>query len=191
MMIQRAAILALLLPGLALAGWKPVEASKLVGPGKGDFSIQLPEDWLYDTSSNSLSASHDGPALNYISVAITSHKKAFKDAKKESTPKSSPEDLAEDYIAELQAGPNAMRDLVVVSNEPTELAGKPAFRVHLKYRAPESDGGAQMESVAIGTALDKGVMLATYQAPSIHYFQRWITKFDAAAQSITLSAPPK
>ena len=84
-----------------------------------------------------------------------------------------------------------MRDLVVVSNEPTELASKPAFRVHLKYRAPESGGGAQMESVAIGTALDKGVMLATYQAPSIHYFQRWITKFDTAAQSITLSAPPK
>lgn len=190
-MIQCAAILALLLPGLALAGWKPVEASKLVGPGKGDFSIQLPEDWLYDTSSNSLSASHDGPALNYISVAITPHKKAFKNAKKESTPKSSPEDLAEDYIAELQAGPNAMRDLVVVSSEPTELAGKPAFRVHLKYRAPESDGGAQMESVAIGTALDEGVMLATYQAPSIHYFQRWITKFDTAAQSITLPAPPK
>ena len=47
--------------------------------------------------------------LNEISVAIFPHKKAFEDAKKESTPKSAPEDLAEDYIAELQAGPTALR----------------------------------------------------------------------------------
>jgi hypothetical protein len=190
-MIRCAAILALLLPGLAVAGWESVEASKRVGPGKADFSVQLPEDWLYDTSRHSLDASHDGMGLNRISVAITPHKKTFKSAKKESTPKSAPEDLAEDYIAELQTGPHAVRDLIVVSNEPAELAGKPAFRVHLKYRAPESTGGAAMESVAIGTALDSGVMLATFEAPSIHYFERWISKFDAAASSITLSPPPK
>src|SRR5277367_2230885 len=152
-MIRCAAILALLLPGLAVAGWDSVEASRRVGPGKGDFSIQLPENWLYDTSRHSLTASHDGVGLNCISIAIIPHKKVFKNTKKESTPKSSPEDLAENYIAELQAGPNAVRSLVVVSNEPAELAGKPAFRVHFKYRAQESAGGAQMESVAIGTAL--------------------------------------
>jgi len=190
-MIRHAAILAILLPGLAVAGWESVEASKRVGPSKGDFSIQLPRDWLYDRSRHALDASHDGMGLNRISVAITPHKKAFQNAKKESTPKSAPEDLAESYIAELQTGPHAMRDLVVVSNEPAELAGKPAFRVHLKYRTPESTGGAAMESVAIGTALDSGVMLATFEAPSIHYFERWIGKFDAAANSITLSRPPK
>jgi hypothetical protein len=47
-----------------------------------------------------------------------------------------------------------------------------------------------MESVAIGTALDGGVMLATFEAP-IHYFERWIGKFDVAANSMTLSPPPK
>jgi hypothetical protein len=184
-------MLALLLPGLACAGWKPVDPSKPVGPGKADFSVLLPDGWLYDTSSNSLSASHDGIGLNQISIAITAHKKAFKEAKKESTPKTTPEDLAEDYIAELHAGPNALNDLVVLSNEPAELAGKPAFRLHLKYRAPQSAGGAQMESVTIGTALETGVMLATYQAPSIHYFDRWIANFDTAAGSLSLSAPPK
>ncbi len=190
-MIRCAAILAILLPGLAVAGWEPVEASKRVGPSKENVSFQLPEDWLYDSSRHSLDASHDGMGLNRISVAITPHKKAFKNAKKESTPKSTPEDLAEDYIAELQTGPNAVRDLLVVSNEPAELAGKPAFRVHLKYRAAESTGGAAMESVAVGTALDTGVMLATFEAPSIHYFERWISQFDAVANSITLSPAPK
>jgi hypothetical protein len=179
------------LPGLAVAGWESVEASKRVGSGKGDFSLQLPDTWLYDSSRHSLDASHDGVGLNRITVAITPYKKTFKNAKKESTPKSAPEDLAEDYIAELQAGPNAVRDLVVVSNEPAQLAGRPAFRVHVKYRAQELAGGAEMESVAVGTALDNGVMLATFEAPSIHYFERWIREFDAVAVSITLLPPPK
>jgi hypothetical protein len=189
-MIRYTALIALLLPVLAFAGLKTVDASKPVGPGKADFSVQLPEDWLYDSSSNALTASHDGPDLNFISISILPHKKAFKDAKKVSTPKSAPEDLAEDYIAELQTGPNALRELVVVSNEPAELAGKAAFRVHVKYRAAESTGGAEMEAVAFGAALDNGVMLASYRAPSIHYFGRWIANFEAAEKSITLSAPP-
>lgn len=190
-MIRFAAILALLLPGLALAGWKTVEASKPVGPGKAQFSAQLPKDWLYDSSSNELTASHDGPGLNQISIAILPHKKAFKDIKKVSNAKSAPEDLAEDYIAELQAGPHAVRELVVVSNEPAELAGKPAFRVHLKYRTAESAGGAPMETVSFGATLESGVLLASFQAPSIHYFDTWIAQFEATAKSITLSRPPK
>jgi hypothetical protein len=190
-MIRCVAALALLLPSLAVAGWESVEASKRVGSGKGDFSLQLPETWLYDSSRHSLDASHDGVGLNRITVAITPFKKTFKNAKKESTPKSAPEDLAEDYIAELQAGPNAVRDLVVVSNEPAQLAGRPAFRVHVKYRTQAFAGGAEMESVAVGTALDSGVMLATFVAPSIHYFERWVGEFNAVAGSITLLPPPK
>lgn len=190
-MIRCIATLALLLPSLAFAGWESAEASKRVGSGKGDFSLQLPETWLYDSSRHSLDASHDGVGLNRITVAITPYKKTFKNSKKQSTANSAPEDLAEDYIAELQAGPNAVRDLVVISNEPAQLAGRPAFRVHVKYRAQEIAGGAAMESVAIGTALDSGVMLATFEAPSVHFFERWIREFNSAAGSITLLPPPK
>jgi len=100
-----------------------------VGPRKGGFSrSSFPKTGCTTRPAHSLDASHDGMGLNRISIG--NHpptKKAFKNAKKESTPKSAPEDLAEDYIAELQAGPHAVRDLVVVSNEPAELAGKPAF----------------------------------------------------------------
>src|SRR3974390_1764983 len=179
-MIRCATLIALLLPGIAFAGFKPVDPSKPVSPGKANFSVQLPEDWLYDSSSDALDASHDGLGLNHISIAIMPHKKVFKDTKKVSTPKSAPEDLAEDYIAELQAGPHAVHELAVISNEPAELAGRPAFRIHVKYRAAESTGGAQMEAVVFGTALENGVMVATYTAPSIHYFGRWIANFEAA-----------
>jgi len=190
-MIRYATILVVMLPGLACAGWKPVDASKPVSPGKAGFSVVLPEDWLYDTDSNSVSASHDGPPLNGIYIQIAPHKKVFRDSKKVSTPQTTPEDLAEDFIADVQVGPGALPDVVVVSNEPAELAGKPAFRVHLRYRAQESSGGAQIESVTLGTALESGVMLASYRAPSIHFFGRWVAVFDEAAKSITLITPPK
>jgi hypothetical protein len=190
-MIRYVVPITFLLPALAFAGLKTVDASKPVGPGKADFLVQFPQDWLYDSSSNALTASHDGPGLNHISIEILPFKKVFRDTKKVSTPKSAPEDLAEDYIAELQAGPHALRELVVVSNEPAELAGKAAFRIHFKYRAAESSGGAQMEAIVFGTALESGVMLASYRAPSIHYFERWIANFEATAKSITLSTPPK
>jgi hypothetical protein len=189
-MIRRLALLAILLPGFALS-WELVDASKRVGPSKGDFSLQLPDDWLCDTSRHSLEASHDGPGLNHVSIAIPSHKAVFKNSKKVSTPASTPEDLAEDYIAEVQTGPTAVRSLEVLSNEPTELAGKPAFRVHLRYRAADTAGGAAMESVAIGTALKDGVLLARFEAPSIHYFERWVNQFDAAAKTLTLTPAPK
>lgn len=190
-MTRIVALLALWLPCVALAGWKEAAEAKPVGPGNGGFSVQLPAGWLYETSSRSVSASRDGVAVDSIVVEITPHKKAFKDAKKVSNAQSPPEDLAEDYIAERQAGPHALRDLVVVSNEPVELAGKPAFRVHITYRAPDAAGGAPMEAVTFGTALDKGILLATYQAPAIHFFPRWLDAFEATAKSVSLAAPPK
>jgi hypothetical protein len=190
-MIRSVLVLILWLPGLALAGWKPVDETKLNVSGKGTFSVQLPGGWLYESSSNLISASRDGTPLESITIEITPHKKAFKDAKKESNAKSAPEDLAEDFLAERQAGPKALRDLVVVSNEPAELAGKPAFRVHITYRAPESNGGAPMEAVTLGTALEKGILLATYQAPAIHFFARWLPDFNDIAKSVSLNGPPK
>lgn len=189
-MIRRLAILVIVFPTLAM-GWQTVEPSKRVGPSKGDFSLQLPDGWLYDTSRHTIEASHDGPGLNHVSVAIPSHKEVFKNTKQRSTPTSTPEDLAEHYLAEMQTGPNALRGLVVLTNEPAELVGRPAFRVHYKYRAPEASGGAVMESVAIGTALSGGVLLATFDAPSLHYFGRWVGAFDVASGSITLSPAPK
>lgn len=188
-MSHRAALFAILLPGLALA-WDSVEVNKRVGPSKGDFSIQLPADWLWDGSRHSIESSHDGPGLNHLSVAVISQKDMFKNTKKRLTPTTSPEDLAEDYIAEIQTGPQAMQNLTVLTNEPAELAGKPAFRLHLKYRVP-SVGNATMESVVVGTALAKDVLLATFEAPSLHYFERWADQVDEAVRSITLSPPPK
>jgi len=189
-MIRSLSLLALLVPGLALA-WKPVEAGKPVSPGKGVFAVQLPAGWLYDTSSNSVLASHDGTVLDQITILITPHAKAFKAAKKPSSPTALPEDLAESYVENLQADQGAVRDVTLLSTEPAELAGRPAFRVHLKFRAPDNQGGAVIEMTTLGTALESGLLLAVYRAPSIHYFERRLGEFDAAAKTITLVGAPQ
>ena len=189
-MMRRMLVLAVLAPALALA-WNPTEDAKPVSPGKGGFSVQFPLGWLCDTSSSSVVASHDGVMLNSITVSLTPHKNAFKAAKKPSSPTAAPEDLAESYVANLQAPGSTLRELVTLATEPAELAGRPAFRVHLKYRIPESQGGAEIEEVTVGTPLESGLMLATYRAPALHYFPRWLTEFEAAVKTIALVAPPK
>jgi hypothetical protein len=188
-MTRRFLMLAVLVPGLAFA-LKPVESAKPVSPGKGEFQAQLPPGWIYDTSRNAITAWHDGPLLNQIVVSIIPHKDAFKNAKRLSTPTTAPEDLAESYVANLQAGPAALHDVVVIASDPAELAGRPAFRVLLKYHAAEIESGAEMEICTLGVALDSGVMLATFRAPMIHFFERSLPDFEAAAKSIELIAPP-
>ena len=188
-MIRRHLALAVLVPGLALA-WAPTEPNKLVSPGHGGYAVQFPAGWLCDTKSDSVIASHDGLLLNSITVSVTAHKDVFKAAKKPSSPSAAPEDLAESYVANLQSGPGAVQDVVLLGTEPAELVGRPAFRVHLKYRASPSQGSAEIEEVTLGTPLDSGLMLATYRAPAIHFFARWLGEFEAAIQSVVLVAPP-
>ena len=77
-------------------------------------------------------------------------------------PDAAPEDLAESFVADLQTRKGAVRDLVVLATEPAEIAVKPGFRVHLKYRAP-----------------------------AIHYFQKSLDQFEGVAKSVEVSAPPK
>lgn len=189
-MIRRVLMLTVLVPAVA-AALTPVESGKPVSPKKELFAVQMPSGWLYDTASMTVSASRDGEMLDNIIVQILPHKTAFKDAKKLSTPTTAPEDLAESYIAELQAGPAALRDVVVISTDPAELAGKPAFRVLFKFRAPESAGGAEIEMCTLGTALDSGVMLAMFRAPAIHYFDARFGDFEAAVKTVQLTEPKK
>jgi hypothetical protein len=189
-MTRRVLLLAVLVPAVALA-FKPVESGKPIAPGNGVFAVQPPQGWLYDTSRSTITATRDGVSLDSIAVEIVPHKKAFKDAKKTSTPTTPPEDLAESYIADLQAGQGALHDVVVISTDPAELAGKPAFRVVLKFRAPESAGGAEIEMCTVGTALADGVMLAIFRAPAIHFFDAHVAEFDAAVKTIELLPPKK
>lgn len=178
----------LCLPGLALA-WKPVADGQPVALGQSGITAGLPASWVFDTTSSSVVATRDGPLLESISVSLTPHNKAFKAAKKPSSPTAAPEDLAEAYVANLQTDKNALREVTVLATDPADLAGHAAFRVHLRYRLAEHNSGAQMEEVTVGTPLAAGLLLVTFRAPAIHFFESHLADFEAVLGSVVVGPP--
>jgi hypothetical protein len=183
-------LIAALVPALALA-WKPVEDAHPVGPSKGIIEVQFPAGWAYDTSSSAVTGTRDGPLLDSIAISLLPHKSAFKGAKKPSSPSAAPEDLAESYVANLQAGTQAYEAVSVLATDPDQLLGRPAFRLHLRYRLPAQMGGALIEEITVGTALDSGLLLATYRAPALHYFAARLPDFEATLKTAAVPRPPK
>jgi hypothetical protein len=188
--MKRIALLGMLLvSATAVAGWKVVEPGTVATASSAGFSVQPPSGWVYDTGSRHVVAARNGVLLDALRVSLLSHKTAFKALKKPSTADALPEDLAESYVANLQAE-GTYQEVQLVSIEPAELGGRPAFRVRLTYRLPDALGGARMEQVAIGTALKEGLLLATYEGPRIHFFEASLPAAEEALRSVTL-APGK
>jgi hypothetical protein len=187
---MRSIVLAVMLltSATATAGWKVVEPGTIATAGSGGFSVQPPAGWVYDTGSRHVAAARNGILLDGLRVTLIPHKSAFKAIKKPSTPASLPEDLAETYVANMQA--EGATEVLLISVDPAEIAGRPAFRAHLTYRLPAGLGGARMEQVAFGTALPEGLLLATFEGPQIHFFQQSLPAAEEALQTVTL-APGK
>lgn len=176
-------------PASALA-WEAVQPGTPATMRKGGWAIQFPEGWIQDVAANSVTASRDGALLNSITLAVVPHKSAFAASKRKSSADALPEDLAESYVANLQAD-KTISDVELVASDPAELGGKPAFRVHVRFRLPELQGGARIEQVTVGAPLPQGLLLATFRAPAIHYFGKWLPAFDAALPSVAYVPAPE
>ena len=179
-------VMLLLFSTTASAGWKVVEPGMVATAGSGGFSLQPPSGWVYDTGSRHVVAARNGVLLDGLRVTLIPHKSTFKAVKKPSTPESLPEDLAETYVANLQAE-GTVSEVQLISIDPAEFAGRPAFRVHLTYRLPVGLGGARMEQVALGAVLPGGLLLATFDGPRIHFFEQSWPAAEEALRTVTLS----
>ena len=163
------------------------DSGATVAPRKGGCTIDLPAGWNYDTASLTVLASYDGPLLGSILLQMKPHKDAFKAIKKASSPEALPEDLAESFLANFQAGGTAS-EVEVVSIEPAELAGQPAFRLHLRYRLPEAASGARVEQIVLGTPTPRALLLLEYKAPALHFFAKSLPVFEEVAKTVALQA---
>lgn len=175
----------LLVPVTALA-WTMVEPGVVAVPKKAAFTVQLPSGWLYDTAAGVVIASRDGALLNEIRVVLAPHDQVFKNIKKKSSADALPEDLAELYVESLHAN-KGVHDIEVLSTEPADLAGRPAFRVHIRYRIPEEMGGATFERVTVGTPLPAGLLLAYFEAPQLYQYPKWEPAFEESLKTITVA----
>jgi hypothetical protein len=147
-------------------------------------AVDIPSDWVYDTTKYGVVASRDGPLLEAVTVRVIPHKEAFAAAKRASSDQLPPEDLAESYLANLQAGDSPTTGVRVLETTPADVAGQPGFRIHLRYRTATDPSGVEMEQIAVGTALPSGLLLATFDAPALHYFGQYLAAFDAMVATL-------
>lgn len=188
--MTRRSLILLLLPLLVAIGiaapapalaWKLVaEATPFVHKTSG-YSVQFPVGWRWSKSpfGPDTIATRDGPALQVIGVDFRNHRNAFSALKQDSSPDMAPQELAQRLVADATAR-NALTNVEILSDQPTMLAGRPAFRVHMAYTATVETAGLRYEEIIVGANSPQGLFIIRYAAPKLHYFARGLPEFENA-----------
>lgn len=187
MTLRHTLTLGLLLVSLsACTPWTRVDQASRVETKRSDYSLSLPLGWVKNTTTgNDLFITRDGPALNYILVNRQPHDTKLPRTKRETRADMLPHEMAELILAEWK-GNEATANLEVLANTPAFLGGKPAARVHIRYK---NERGLPIERILIGMVDAKGRLFLVYEAPAIVYFQRSLAEFEAMAASLLFQMP--
>lgn len=174
-------------PALA---WKLAEDGQRFEHKASGYSIQFPAGWRYQKMAfgDESLATRDGPWLQAIYVDFRKHKKAFPGLKKDATPDMMPQELAEKLVADFTIS-RGLQNMQVLSDQPTELAGLPAFRLHLAYRTAVDAGSVRYEEYVVGANSPQGIFVIHYRAPVLHYFARDVEAYEQSLASFAIAAP--
>jgi hypothetical protein len=163
----------LILSLIALTGcqglWTRIDATSVAY--KGDhYAVDLPTDWVRLQQNKIMLTTRDGIGVQSITFGFREHDKAFEETKQKSTPDMLPSDLADRYIAELRAADeHGLPSLEVISNRPAMIDGRLGFELHLQFL---NDDGLRYERLVSGFTNETGFFVISYQAPSLHFFER-------------------
>jgi len=163
----------LVLALVALAGcqglWTRIDATSVAY--KGDhYAVDLPTDWVRMQKNKIMLTTRDGAGVQSITFGFHEHAEAFEETEQESTPDMLPSELAGRYIAELRAADeHGLPSLEVLANRPATIDGTLGFELHLRFL---SDDGLSYERLVSGYANEAGFSVISYQAPSLHFFER-------------------
>jgi hypothetical protein len=155
-------------------------------PAKGVFEFRAPDQWKVNPDTNSVQATRDGVPLETMRIVLRTHPSAFPKSRQVSTRRSTPAELADRYVAELQA--TELPELQVIDVSSTEtLAGQPAFRVRYAFRLPTEPNATHMAGVTIGTAVRQGLLLAEFSAPQLKFFAETLPAFETSARTVVVA----
>ena len=182
MTLRRAFAIGLMLASLAACTpWARVDQGSRTETRRDDFSLDLPVGWVKRTANgNDFFVTRDGPALNYIVVKREPHDRKLPGTKRTTRADMLPHEIAEIAIAEWKST-EATANLEVLSNTLAMLGGKPAARVHIRYR---NERGLPLERIMVSLFDAKGRLSVVYEAPAIVYFQRGLADFEAMVASV-------
>lgn len=166
--------------------WEPVKVGRPTRLSAARIEMRLPPGWLTQGDSLYVLASRDGPPLELIEIRLLVPAEAAKLLKQPFHEDMDPQDLSEAYARALVSGDGEHEEVRIDSNEPTTLAGRAGFRVHLHYRAAQGSSAYPplMEQLVYAAATHEGLLLASLEAPQLHYFSSCVTAFEAVVGSI-------
>lgn len=166
----------------ACAPWERVADSNAAFTGKkGDYSLTQPAGWVRRTAgADDLFLTRDGPALDVIVVSRQPHDKKLPGTKRETRADMLPIELAELAIAEWKSG-GETESMELVSNTPASVGGKPAARLHIRWK---NERGLPIDRLSYVLVDANGRLSFIYQAPAIVYFERGLPAFEAMVQSV-------
>lgn len=163
-----ASLLAALLAGCA-DSWKRVDDAGIHFTDQ-HYTLDLPNGWVRANVFQTLYVTRDGVGIQHISVHFAKHEKAFENTEQDADPDLLPAELADRYIAEMKTtGDNGLPSLEVLSNLPASVDGHDAFQLHLRF---VNHDGLRYERIVHGFTTDAGFYTVTYQAPTLHFFER-------------------
>jgi len=179
-----------LLAGMAVAlpalAWKIVMDGQPFTHKASGYSIQYPAGWRYIKFGDESIATRDGPCMQRIYVDFRKHKKAFRALGKDATPEMMPQELAEKIVAEMEAA-GSLQNMQLLTNEPTTLAGRPAFKVHVSFRNAVDAGSVRYEAIVVGANSPQGIFLVGYIGSVFNYFARDVETYDKALETFAIA----
>lgn len=176
----------------ALAAWKLVAEGETFTHEKSGYSIQYPPGWRWVKMpfGDETLATRDGAPLQAISVDFRKHKKAFRALNQDSTPDLMPLELAEKIVAEATQA-RSLQNVEILSDEPTEVSGRPGFRLLIAYRTTVDAGSLRYREVVVGANSPQGIFIVSYRAPTLHYFDRDLAAFEKSLATFTITDKSK
>lgn len=177
----RFSALLLLLALSACTPWSAVNPDSRSITVANDYTLEAPTGWVrrnYDIYDFFLS--RDGPLLNFIAATRDKHDRELARTKRTTRADLLPQEVAELVIAEQKAG-GARGAFMVISNRPASIGGKPAVRVHTRWK---TERGLPIERLTYALVDQKGRLAFIYEAPGLVYFPKGLADFEAMMKSV-------
>jgi hypothetical protein len=162
-------------------GWSTVDDASH-GVEVGRLSMELPNGWmrLKQQDAGHVLVSRDGMNLQMIEVVYAKSEDAFPKLKRGAPAGALASELAELQLAEMRASPGT-ENLEVLQNEPANVADYNGFMLHVRFK---NTRGLRYERIVFGFSGVDGYYTVTYQAPTLYYFSRDRSQFDALVHSL-------
>jgi len=176
------------LVALAACGMVPTVREVEPGPYElpgGRCDIELPAGWRHERTNDCVTVVRDHDLLSQLMVYARLRGRGFPRTGKEAREDMEPAEMAERALEETRdlARNEGIREVLVLENRSIEVAGRPAFLLHLRI---ENSSGLPHDHLQAGFVDGDRFYWIWYRAPRLHYFERDRGAFDRAVETIRL-----